>query len=41
MYEHAFAIDYGAGAAKYVEAFMRNIDWMVVEARYKKALLFA
>jgi Fe-Mn family superoxide dismutase len=31
MYEHAFAIDYGAAAAKYVEAFMHNIDWAVVD----------
>ena len=37
MYEHAFAIDYGAAAAKYVEAFMHNIDWAVVDARYKAA----
>jgi Fe-Mn family superoxide dismutase len=37
MYEHAFAIDYGSAAAKYVEAFMRNIDWAVVEARYTAA----
>lgn len=37
MYEHAFAIDYGAAAAKYVDAFMHNIDWAVVDARYKAA----
>ncbi|ODU70036.1 MAG: superoxide dismutase [Novosphingobium sp. SCN 66-18] len=37
MYEHAFAIDYGAAAAKYVEAFMHNIDWAVVDARYMAA----
>lgn len=34
MYEHAFHMDYGAAAAKYVDAFMRNLDWAVVEARY-------
>jgi Fe-Mn family superoxide dismutase len=38
MYEHAFAIDYGAAAAKYVDAFMRNVDWSVVDARYKAAI---
>lgn len=38
MYEHAFAIDYGAAAAKYVDAFMRNIDWAVVDARYRAAI---
>jgi superoxide dismutase, Fe-Mn family len=37
MYEHAFHIDYGSAAAKYVDAFMRNIDWAVVEARFKAA----
>ena len=34
MYEHAFAIDYGSAAAKYVDAFMRNLAWTVVEARF-------
>jgi Fe-Mn family superoxide dismutase len=38
MYEHAFALDYGAAAAKYVEAFMHNIDWAVVDARYRAAM---
>jgi superoxide dismutase, Fe-Mn family len=33
MYEHSFAIDYGAAAAKYVEAFMENVNWEVVESR--------
>lgn len=37
MYEHAFAIDYGAAAAKYVDAFMHNIDWAVVNARFGAA----
>lgn len=37
MYEHAFHIDYGAAAAKYVDAFLRNLDWEVVEARYLAA----
>jgi Fe-Mn family superoxide dismutase len=38
MYEHAFAIDYGAAAAKYVDAFMHNIDWAVVNARFGAAI---
>ena len=37
MYEHAYALDFGAAAAKYVEAFWQNVDWTVVEARYSKA----
>ena len=27
MYEHAYHMDYGAAAAKYVDAFMDNINW--------------
>jgi len=27
MYEHAYQMDYGAAAAKYVDAFMLNINW--------------
>jgi Fe-Mn family superoxide dismutase len=34
MYEHAFQMDYGAAAAKYVDAFMKNLDWEVVEQRF-------
>ena len=37
MYEHAYHIDFGANAKAYVDAFMRNIDWKVVEARYEDA----
>jgi superoxide dismutase, Fe-Mn family len=35
MYEHSFHMDYGSAAAKYVDAFMRNLDWSVVDARYQ------
>lgn len=38
MYEHAFHIDYGAAAAKYVDAFLRNIDWEVVDGRFRAAV---
>jgi len=27
MYEHSYHIDYGAAAARYVDAFMDNINW--------------
>lgn len=37
MYEHAFHMDYGTAAAKYVDAFMRNLDWAVVERRFDAA----
>jgi Fe-Mn family superoxide dismutase len=37
MYEHAYHIDFGANAKAYIDAFMRNIDWQAVEARYDDA----
>lgn len=37
MYEHAYHIDYGAAAAKYVDAFMQNIKWEEVNRRYVNA----
>ena len=37
MYEHAFHMDYGAAAAKYIEAFMQNVRWEEVERRYMAA----
>ncbi|UVO53201.1 superoxide dismutase [Sphingomonas sp. SUN039] len=37
MYEHSFAIDYGAAAAKYVDAFMANVNWETVDRRYAEA----
>jgi Fe-Mn family superoxide dismutase len=37
MYEHAYALDYGAAAAKYVDAFFRNIQWDEVNRRLERA----
>jgi Fe-Mn family superoxide dismutase len=39
MYEHAYHLDFGAKAATYVDAFMRNIHWERVGARFAKAAL--
>ena len=33
MYEHAYHMDYGAAAAKYVDAFMQNVNWEEVNKR--------
>jgi superoxide dismutase, Fe-Mn family len=33
MYEHAYQMDYGAAAAKYIDAFFNNINWDVVAQR--------
>jgi Fe-Mn family superoxide dismutase len=38
MYEHAYHLDYGAAAGAYVDAFMANIDWVGVYARYQAAV---
>lgn len=37
MYEHAYALDYGAAAAKYVDAFFANVAWSEVERRHARA----
>ena len=37
MYEHAYQLEFGANATAYVAAFMRNIDWAAVLARYEDA----
>jgi superoxide dismutase, Fe-Mn family len=41
MYEHAYHIDFGAKAAAYVDAFMRNIAWDRVGARFDRAVASA
>lgn len=38
MYEHAYALDYGADHATYIDAFFKNLAWETVEARYARAL---
>ena len=38
MYEHSYHLDYGAAAAKYVEAFMENVDWDEVNRRVEGVL---
>ncbi|MBY5412379.1 superoxide dismutase [Rhizobium leguminosarum] len=36
MYEHAYHIDFGAKAGAYVDAFMKNIHWERVGARFRR-----
>jgi Fe-Mn family superoxide dismutase len=38
MYEHAYAIDYGANAKAYIDAFFQNLNWDVVNQRAEQAL---
>ncbi|MBX9668265.1 MAG: hypothetical protein K2X93_11625 [Candidatus Obscuribacterales bacterium] len=37
VYEHAYMIDYGTDRAKYLEAFINNMNWDVVEKRLSVA----
>jgi len=37
MYEHSYHMDYGSAAAKYVDAFMKNVNWEEVERRFSQA----
>ena len=37
MYEHSYQMDFGAAAAKYIDAFFSNINWDVVTARLESA----
>ncbi len=38
MYEHAYHMDFGAAAARYVDAFVANIHWPRVHERYIRAV---
>lgn len=37
LYEHAYQMDFGAGAAKYVDAFFANVHWDEVQRRLETA----
>ncbi|MBI2970461.1 MAG: superoxide dismutase [Gammaproteobacteria bacterium] len=37
MYEHSYQMDYGAAAAKYIDAFFQNINWAAVARRWHNA----
>ena len=37
VFEHAYMTDYGIKRADYIEAFMKAIDWNVVNDRFSKA----
>jgi superoxide dismutase, Fe-Mn family len=41
MYEHSYHMDYGTAAAKYVDAFLDNVNWEEVERRYIRAVKMA
>jgi superoxide dismutase, Fe-Mn family len=37
LYEHAYALDFGSAAARYVDAYWANVDWEVVSGRLDRA----
>ena len=37
MFEHAYALDYGAAHAKYIDAFFANANWTVMDRRWQAA----
>jgi superoxide dismutase, Fe-Mn family len=37
MYEHAYQMDFGAAAAKYIDAFFANVKWEAVDRRLQAA----
>lgn len=37
VYEHAYMIDYGTERPKYLDVFMKNLDWNVVAKRFEIA----
>jgi len=39
VYEHAYMIDFGTKRGPYLEAFVRNVDWTVVDQRLKTMML--
>src|SRR5882762_8312502 len=41
MYEHSYHLDFGSNAAGYVDAFMANIAWSRIAARWSGAALEA
>jgi Fe-Mn family superoxide dismutase len=41
MYEHAYLMDFGAAAAKYIDTFFVNIKWDAVNHRYERSVAAA
>jgi Fe-Mn family superoxide dismutase len=37
MFEHAYAMDFGAAHAKYIDAFFQNVNWAEVDKRLARA----
>lgn len=40
MYEHSYHMDYGAAAAQYIDAFLQNVDWEIVNKHWLQTQSF-
>lgn len=38
LYEHAYFMDFGTDKAKYISTFIQNINWGVINDRFKKCI---
>jgi Fe-Mn family superoxide dismutase len=38
MFEHAYALDYGAAHARYIDGFFANVQWDEVNARFARGV---
>ncbi len=41
MYEHSYQMDFGAAAARYIDAFFANVNWDEVNHRFERGLAAA
>ena len=41
VYEHAYFIDHGSDRKSYIQAFWKNLNWEMLEERYKKVRAFS
>ncbi|MEI6190775.1 MAG: superoxide dismutase [bacterium] len=39
MYEHAYFIDFGSDKKAYIETFFQNLNWKVIDQKFKKVSL--
>ena len=38
MYEHAYFIDFGSDKKPYIETFFQNLDWKIINKKFKKII---
>ena len=38
MYEHAYFIDFGSDKKSYIEAFLKNLEWKVIDNKFQKVV---